>query len=130
MRLLTTQILIGLLFSFPFFTSAQTHSVTPSFQLSYLSGLQTSEDKNKSSSPFSGNEKRTEGKKKRTGLVQGSGSGAKEKPEANRYGIPAKTNTLSVSGIPGEKYSAGNPLYFSHHKKSTLLSIRSVVIRR
>ena len=121
-------ILTGLLFSFPFLSPAQGMNVVPSVQIGYLSLLQTNEEKNKTTGPDDYN---------RLNII-------KESPEKRSNTKSVVTKVVkhlktfadafrTVTGTAGrilQNQCLSAIQETNHHKYHTLLSVRSVVLRR
>ncbi len=121
-------ILTGLLFSFPFLSPAQGMNVVPSIQIGYLSLLRTNEEKSKSTGPDDYKKVKVgkEYSRNKANLVSAI---AKASKKINTFADAFRITTGTAGRIlQNQCLSALKST--NHHKYHTLLSVRSVVLRR
>ncbi len=121
-------ILTGLLFSFPFLSPAQGMNVVPSIQIGYLSSLQTNEEKSKTTGPDDYKKIKVgkEDSRNKSSLVSAiTGASKKLKTFADAFRI-----TTGTAGRILQNQCLSAIRETNHHKYHTLLSVRSVVMRR
>lgn len=128
MNKILAYILTGLLFSFPFLSPALGLNVMPSLQIGYLSHLQTNEEKNKTAGPDDSRQERIERNKAKKNLKTSkllSNTFKKIKSIAGTIWFNNKTadRILQNQCLSAKKTT-------SYHKYNTLLSVKSVVLRR
>lgn len=121
-------ILTGLLFSFPFLSPALGLNVMPSIQISYLSLLQTNEEKNETTGPDDQNRQKV-GKENSQNKAKLRTNIAKATKKLKSFVEAFQTNT-GTSGRILQNQCLSTIQETNHHKYHTLLSVRSVVLRR
>lgn len=121
-------ILTGLLFSFPFLSPALGLNVIPSLQIGYLTLLQTNEEKNKMAGPDDLKHERIENEKSGKDLntntfLSNTHKRIKSSSDAIWSYNKAADRILQNQCQPALKAT-------TYHKRTTLLSVKSVVLRR
>ena len=121
-------ILTGLLFSFPFLSPALGLNVIPSLQIGYLTLLQTNEEKNKTAGPDDSKLERIEKTFSKRNLKTNTFlSNAHKRIKSFADAIwsynKAADRILQNQCQPALKAT-------TYHKRTTLLSVKSVVLRR
>jgi hypothetical protein len=121
-------ILTGLLFSFPFLSPALGLNIIPSLQIGYLTLLQTNEEKSKTAGPDDSRHERIENEKSKRNLKANTFLNGKLKrvklfADAIWSHSKAADKILQNQCQPALKAA-------TYHKHTTLLSVKSVVLRR
>lgn len=121
-------ILTGLLFSFPFLSPALGLSVIPSVQIGYLTHLRTNEEKNKTAGPDDSRHERIENEKSKRNLKTNTFLSGKLK-RVNLFADAIWSYSKAADRILQNQCQPALKTT-SYHKRTTLLSVNSVVLRR